>query len=61
VTESVTERATARCVIPADASEDQPATPGTELTGGRCRVREIYVPGGTFTMGRGYCPSAGVH
>ncbi len=36
-------------------------SPGTELTGGRCRVREIYVPGGTFTMGRGYCPSAGVH
>lgn len=24
-------------------------------------MREIYVPGGTFTMGRGYCPVAGVH
>jgi len=35
--------------------------PGTELAGGGCRVREIYVPGGTFTMGAGYCPSAGMH
>ncbi|MBE7482627.1 MAG: SUMF1/EgtB/PvdO family nonheme iron enzyme [Polyangiaceae bacterium] len=35
--------------------------PGTDLVDGRCRVREIYVPGGTFTMGRGYCPVAGVH
>lgn len=35
--------------------------PGTELAEGRCRVREIYVPGGAFVMGRGYCPVAGVH
>jgi formylglycine-generating enzyme required for sulfatase activity len=35
--------------------------PGTELVGGRCQVREVFVPGGTFVMGRGDCAVAGVH
>lgn len=34
--------------------------PSHELVEGRCRMREIYVPGGTFVMGRGYCPTAGI-
>jgi formylglycine-generating enzyme required for sulfatase activity len=33
--------------------------PAFELRDGRCQVRDIYVPGGTFVMGRGYCPKAG--
>ena len=29
--------------------------PGYELVDGVCQMKEIYFPGGTFTMGRGYC------
>lgn len=40
-----------------------PATgcpPSHELQNGRCAVREVYVPGGTFTMGQGSCPESGL-
>ncbi len=39
----------------------QPQTgcpPSHELRDGRCTVREVYVPGGSFTMGRGFCPES---
>jgi len=35
-----------------------PCPASHDLVGGRCVMREIYFPGGTFTMGRGYCPEA---
>lgn len=34
--------------------------PSHEMVGGKCTVREVFVPGGTFVLGRGYCPEAGV-
>ena len=33
--------------------------PSHELRDGRCTMREIYVPGGGFMMGRGFCPKSG--
>lgn len=35
-----------------------PCPASHDLVNGRCVMREIYFPGGTFTMGRGYCPKA---
>ncbi len=35
-----------------------PCPASHDLVNGRCVMREIYFPGGTFTMGRGYCPHA---
>lgn len=38
---------------------DEGCPPAFELREERCQVREVYVPGGTFVMGRGFCPVAG--
>lgn len=35
-----------------------PCPASHDLVNGRCVVREIYFPGGTFVMGRGFCPHA---
>ncbi len=47
-------------------SADRPAPPppetgcpaSHELREGRCTVREVYIPGGSFMMGRGFCPKS---
>lgn len=35
--------------------------PSHELRDGRCTVRELYVPGGTFVMGAGFCQESGIN
>ena len=39
---------------------DEGCPPSHEFVAGRCRIREVFIPGGTFVMGRGYCEEAGV-
>jgi hypothetical protein len=32
--------------------------PGRRMVNGACKMRELYFAGGSFVMGRGYCPAS---